>query len=207
MTAETPLAATHPKLKIRADMWRDALAAHRAGRIKATEVRASDYIEDNGLLTFVLGQPILAGKRAYSPEPLNVKHSWTSIEDVARTLVTVATDERAWGHAWMVPTQRAADRTGTRRPVRRGQRCAEAEAELDPVPGPLDVRAVRQVRQGTAYDALPVHGAVRHRLQRDDGRRSASSRRRWTTGCARPGPRSARPTPRRDRMMIHCGGR
>jgi nucleoside-diphosphate-sugar epimerase len=105
MTAETPLAATHPKLKIRADMWRDALAAHRAGRIKATEVRASDYIEDNGLLTFVLGQPILAGKRAYSPEPLNVKHSWTSIDDVARTLVTVATDDRAWGHAWMVPTR------------------------------------------------------------------------------------------------------
>jgi nucleoside-diphosphate-sugar epimerase len=104
MTAETPLAATHPKLKIRADMWRDALAAHRAGRIKATEVRASDYIEDNGLLTFVLGRPILAGKRAYSPEPLNVKHSWTSIQDVARTLVTVATDERAWGRAWMAPT-------------------------------------------------------------------------------------------------------
>jgi len=107
MTAETPLAATHPKLKIRADMWRDALAAHQAGRIKATEVRASDYIEDNGLLTFVLGKPILAGKRAYSPEPLDVKHSWTSIEDVARTLVTVATDERAWGHAWMVPTSEA----------------------------------------------------------------------------------------------------
>ena len=104
MTAQTPLAATHPKLKLRADMWRDALAAHRAGRIKATEVRASDYIEDNSLLTFVLGRPILAGKRAYSPEPLNVKHSWTSIQDVARTLVTVATDERAWGQAWMVPT-------------------------------------------------------------------------------------------------------
>jgi nucleoside-diphosphate-sugar epimerase len=107
MTPETPLAATHPKLKLRADMWRDALATHRAGRIKATEVRASDYIEDNGLLTFGLGKPILAGKRAYSPAPLNVKHSWTSIQDVARTLVTVATDERAWGQAWMVPTNEA----------------------------------------------------------------------------------------------------
>ncbi len=104
MTADTPLAATNPKLKIRADMWRDALAAHRDGRIKATEVRASDYIEDNGLLKFAIGKPILAGTRAYAPAPLNVKHSWTSILDVARTLVTVATDERAWGHAWMVPT-------------------------------------------------------------------------------------------------------
>jgi len=29
---------------------------------------------------------------------------WTSINDVARMLVTVATDERAWGRAWHVPT-------------------------------------------------------------------------------------------------------
>src|SRR5262245_47895101 len=38
ITDTTPLAATHPKLKIRADMWRDALALHEAGRIRATEV-------------------------------------------------------------------------------------------------------------------------------------------------------------------------
>ncbi|HEY7176366.1 MAG TPA: FAD-dependent monooxygenase, partial [Micromonosporaceae bacterium] len=104
MTAETPLAATHPKLRIRADMWRDALAAHEAGRIHATEVRASDYIEANGLISDGFGKQLLAGKRGYSPAPLNVLHSWTSITDVARTLTTVSTDERAWGRAWMVPT-------------------------------------------------------------------------------------------------------
>jgi nucleoside-diphosphate-sugar epimerase len=104
MTADSPLAATHSKLRIRADMWRDALAAHNAGRIKATEVRASDYIEANGVISDGFGKQLLAGKRGYSPAPLNVPHSWTSINDVARTLVTVATDERAWGHAWMVPT-------------------------------------------------------------------------------------------------------
>jgi nucleoside-diphosphate-sugar epimerase len=33
-----------------------------------------------------------------------VPHTWTSIADVARTLVTVAGDERGWGRAWLVPS-------------------------------------------------------------------------------------------------------
>src|SRR4051794_17855953 len=48
---ETPLAATHPKLKLRADMWREQLARHRTGRIRTTEVRGSDYIEANSILS------------------------------------------------------------------------------------------------------------------------------------------------------------
>jgi nucleoside-diphosphate-sugar epimerase len=107
ITPTTPLAATHPKLRLRADMWRDALAAHEAGTIRATEVRASDYIEANGLFASGLGKPLLDGKRGYSFAPLDVPHSWTSISDVARALVTVATDERAWGSAWLVPTNPA----------------------------------------------------------------------------------------------------
>jgi nucleoside-diphosphate-sugar epimerase len=104
ITPETPLAATHPKLRMRADMWRDALAAHRAGRLRATEVRASDYIEANSIISFVLKAPLLAGRRAWVPAELDVLHSWTSIVDVAKTLVTVAKDERAWGTAWLVAT-------------------------------------------------------------------------------------------------------
>jgi nucleoside-diphosphate-sugar epimerase len=100
----TPLSATHPKLKLRADMWRAALAAHEAGRIRATEVRASDYLEANSIFSVALAKPLRAGKRAYVPAPLDIPHSWTSIADVARTLVTVATTERAWGEAWLVPT-------------------------------------------------------------------------------------------------------
>jgi len=104
ITEATPLAATHPKLRLRADMWRAALAAHEAGRIRATEVRASDYIQANSIFSFVLGKPLLAGRRAWSPAPLDVPHSWTSINDAAAMLVTAATDERAWGRAWPVPT-------------------------------------------------------------------------------------------------------
>jgi nucleoside-diphosphate-sugar epimerase len=85
-------------------MWKDMLAAHQAGRIRAVEVRASDYIEANSILSTVIGKAVLAGSRAYAPGPLNVPHSWTSIHDCARTLVTVAADEQAHGHVWFAPT-------------------------------------------------------------------------------------------------------
>jgi nucleoside-diphosphate-sugar epimerase len=104
ITPSTPLAAVHPKLRIRGDMWRTALARHQAGRIRTTEVRGSDYIEANSILTFALAKPLLAGRRAYVPGALDAPHTWTSITDVARTLVTVAGDERGWGRAWHVPS-------------------------------------------------------------------------------------------------------
>src|SRR5215470_11830089 len=107
ITPQLPVAATHPKLRLRAEMWNDMLAAQHAGRIRAVEVRGSDYIEANSLLSTVIGTAVLAGRRAYVPGPLDVPHSWTSIHDCARTLVTVAADERAYGQVWFVPTSPA----------------------------------------------------------------------------------------------------
>jgi nucleoside-diphosphate-sugar epimerase len=104
MTPQLPVAATHPKLRLRAEMWNDMLAAQHAGRIKTVEVRASDYVEANSILSTVIGKSVLAGKRAYAPGPLDVTHSWTSIHDCARTLVTVAGEERAYGQVWFAPT-------------------------------------------------------------------------------------------------------
>ncbi|HVU52384.1 MAG TPA: NAD-dependent epimerase/dehydratase family protein [Polyangia bacterium] len=104
ITDTTPLAATHPKLRLRADMWREALARHEAGRLRVTEVRSSDYVEANSILSFVLAKPLRAGKRAFVPGALDVPHSWTAIADAARALVTAAADARAWGKAWLTPT-------------------------------------------------------------------------------------------------------
>ncbi len=44
MTEDLPLAATGKKAQVRVRMWLDAKAANDAGRIRATEVRGSDYI-------------------------------------------------------------------------------------------------------------------------------------------------------------------
>ena len=85
-------------------MWDEVLAAHQAGRIRAAEVRASDYIEANSILSFAIGNPVLAGKRGYVPAPLDVPHSWTSVQDCAKTLVRVAAEERSHGRVWFAPT-------------------------------------------------------------------------------------------------------
>jgi nucleoside-diphosphate-sugar epimerase len=132
---QLPIAATHPKLRLRAEMWNDVLAAHQAGRIKAVEVRASDYIEANSVLSTVIGKPVLAGKRAYAPGPLDVQHSWTSIHDCARTLVAVAADERAYGQVWFAPTNPPL--TVRQLAARFAQVNGVARARLTPIPYPV----------------------------------------------------------------------
>lgn len=106
MTEDMPLAATSVKGRVRADMWRSALAAHEAGRIRATEARASDYLGAGvrSLFADLVLPRLLAGKTASVPADLDAPHSWTYVGDVARTLVTLATDARAWGRPWHVPT-------------------------------------------------------------------------------------------------------
>lgn len=106
MSEDTQLAATHPKLRVRADMWRDALTLHKAGRIRMTEIRSSDHLQPNSMFSLALCKPLLEGKTVMSPIPLDVPRSWTSVNDAAKLLVTVAEDSRAWGKAWHVPTNK-----------------------------------------------------------------------------------------------------
>jgi nucleoside-diphosphate-sugar epimerase len=105
MTEDTPPAARGVKGRVRNRMWADALAAHRAGRARVTEVRGSDYLGAGATSLPMLVLPrVLAGKRVFLPVDWDAPHSWTYIDDVARTLVAAATDPRAWGRAWHVPS-------------------------------------------------------------------------------------------------------
>ena len=103
-----PLAATGEKGRIRKQMWEDALAAHRAGRLRATEARASDFIgPDSGAVSHLGGRVIprlLAGKSVRVLGSADAVHSWTYVPDVSRTLATLGTDDRSWGRAWHVPS-------------------------------------------------------------------------------------------------------
>jgi len=105
MTEADPLATTGTKGQVRAAMWRDALAAHDAGRVRATEARASDFVGNgaNGHLDRVVPR-VLAGKGARVLGDPDAPHSWTYVPDVARTLVVLGADERAWGRPWHVPS-------------------------------------------------------------------------------------------------------
>lgn len=104
ITEQTPLAATGAKGQVRITMWQDALAAHQAGRIRAFEVRGSDYLGGNSLLSMLISPALRKGRTAFVPADLDAPHTWTNVEDVAKLLVIGATDERAWGRAWHVPS-------------------------------------------------------------------------------------------------------
>ncbi len=108
MTEDLPLAATGPKGRVRAAVWEQARDLHEQGRIKAVEVRASDFfgpgVTDGGHLAARVMPRLLRGKSVSALGDPDAPHSWTYLPDVARALVEVAGEERAWGRAWHLPT-------------------------------------------------------------------------------------------------------
>lgn len=108
MVESDPLAAIGTKGRVRATMWADALAAHQAGRIRCVEVRASDFfgpgLTDQGYLGERCVPRVLAGRSVQGIGDPDAPHSWSYVPDVVSALATVATDERALGRAWHVPT-------------------------------------------------------------------------------------------------------
>ncbi|PRY22410.1 FAD-dependent monooxygenase [Pseudosporangium ferrugineum] len=105
MSELTPLAATGRKGRVRIAMWQDALA----GGIRTFEARGSDYVGAgaDGIFSAVLLPAIVRGRTAWLPGDPDAPHTWTYVGDMARTLVTLARDERAWGRAWHVPSSPA----------------------------------------------------------------------------------------------------
>jgi nucleoside-diphosphate-sugar epimerase len=102
MTENTPLAATGRKGRIRIKMWQDALDSG----VRTFEARASDYIGEGaaGIFSAVILPAINAGRTAWAPADPDLPHTFTYTGDMARTLVELARDERAFGKAWHVPS-------------------------------------------------------------------------------------------------------
>lgn len=108
MAADDELDAPSKKGAIRQTMWEQARRAHDEGRVRATEARASDFIGPGVGASGHMGDRVvpnvLKGKAVSLLGRTDVPHSWTAINDVARTLIAIGSDERAWGRAWHVPT-------------------------------------------------------------------------------------------------------
>ncbi|MGY1770522.1 NAD-dependent epimerase/dehydratase family protein [Blastococcus sp. SYSU D00813] len=108
MTADSPLAATDTKGRVRNRMWADALAAHEAGRIRMTEARAADFVGPQvpAAQSHLVRQlpAVRRGRRAWVVGDPDAPRSWSYLPDVAATLATLGTDERALGRAWHVPS-------------------------------------------------------------------------------------------------------
>lgn len=103
-----PLAATSHKGRVRAQMWRDALAAHERGDARVTELRASDFFGPGATSEAILGERVVPRVLEHRPisllGDLDAPHSYTFTDDVVSALVIAGGDERAWGRAWHVPT-------------------------------------------------------------------------------------------------------
>jgi len=107
MVEGTPDLATDHKGRLRAGMWAEAKARHDAGRIRAVEVRASDYlgagVRANGHITRQLPTAV-RGRAAWVIGDPDLPHSWTDVRDMARALVTVADRPGTWGQVWHAPS-------------------------------------------------------------------------------------------------------
>jgi nucleoside-diphosphate-sugar epimerase len=105
MKEDTPMAAVGRKGKVRIKMWQDALNSG----VRTVEVRGSDYVGSGavGVFSSVLLPAIQSGRTAWAPGNPDLPHSFTYTGDMARTMVTLARDERAYGKAWHAPTQPA----------------------------------------------------------------------------------------------------
>ncbi|MEV7598998.1 NAD-dependent epimerase/dehydratase family protein [Kitasatospora sp. NPDC089797] len=130
LTEGLPLAATGPKGRVRAAVWEQARALHEAGRIRAVEVRASDFfgpgVTDGGHLASRAVPALLKGRPVSVLGDPDAPHSWTYLPDVARAMAEVAAEETAWGRPWHVPTAPAL-------PVRTMVERLAAEAGTGPV--------------------------------------------------------------------------
>jgi nucleoside-diphosphate-sugar epimerase len=163
MTADAPLGATDVKGRVRVRMWRDALAAHEAGRVRVTEARASDFVgpqvpaEQSHLVRQL--STLRAGRRAWVIGDPDALHSWTYLPDVAATLATLGTDERALGRAWHVPT--TPPRSQRQALTDLAAAMSAAPARVSGVPWPV-LRAV-----GLAVPMMREVVAIRHQWDQD----------------------------------------
>jgi nucleoside-diphosphate-sugar epimerase len=106
LTEDLPSRARGPNGRVRAQVAAALLVAHRAGTVRATIGRASDFFGPHVRVS-VMGDRVfpaaLAGRPAQVlPDP-DLPHTYSFIDDVAAALLVLAEREAALGEVWHVP--------------------------------------------------------------------------------------------------------
>jgi len=161
MTEDLPLAATSVKGRVRVAMWEDAMTAHRAGRVRVTEARASDFfgptVGTNTMIGTAFVPRILAGRAPYVLGRPDVPHTWSYLPDITRALAVLGTDDRAWGRAWHVPSAPPESLRGL----------AGRVAEVAGVPEPTVRRIPEPVLRAIGLAVAPMREFAEVRYQHD----------------------------------------
>jgi nucleoside-diphosphate-sugar epimerase len=116
MTEDSPWAATSAKGRMRAQLDERYLAAHRGGRAGGVVLgRSADFYGPcvlNSSLGGVVFPGALGGGEVMALGDIDLLHSYTFIEDVAKGLATLGEHPEGDGRVWHLPTAGA---TTTRR--------------------------------------------------------------------------------------------
>lgn len=160
ITERTPWAATSHKGRLRAELDRQYLAAHRAGEAGVALGRAADFFGP-GVLSSTLGGAFfpgaLTGGKVLGLGDLALPHSYTYIGDVARGLATLGTDPRGDGRVWHLPTNPALATTEVHRMVEELiGRPLEVDVLTEPVAyGPFDEQFISEYAEMFYQHQIP----------------------------------------------------
>ena len=94
------------KGQLRAQLADRLIGAHGAGKVQAAIGRASDFVgpaATNTITGLLVIEPILKGKKAMWIGSLDAPHTISYIDDVARGLIVLAENDRAYGEVWHIP--------------------------------------------------------------------------------------------------------
>lgn len=109
ITESMGFGATSRKGRLRAQMAKDLAAAARAGRIRLTTGRASDYFGPRAMLSHAgerMFRPVMAGKKAQMMGDPDQPHTYSFVPDIAAGLVELGMSEAADGKVWHLPNPR-----------------------------------------------------------------------------------------------------
>jgi len=126
------------KGRVRAQMARDLMAAHDAGRVQVTVGRASDFFGPRAGQQSLIGDSVipraLADKTAWVMGDPDMPHTYTFIPDIGENLVSLGERDDALGRVWHLPSPET--RT-TREVVALVYRAAGTNPRLRVAPAPL----------------------------------------------------------------------
>jgi nucleoside-diphosphate-sugar epimerase len=96
------------KGRVRAQMARDLMAAHDAGRVQVSVGRASDFFGPRAGQQSLIGDwvipPALAGKPASVMGDPDMPHTYTFVPDIGENLVRLGERDDALGRIWHLPS-------------------------------------------------------------------------------------------------------
>ncbi len=93
------------KGKVRAEMAKAVMEAHRSGKVRAAIGRASNFFgPDDTAVTDYAIRPALAGKSINLLGRTNQPHTFSYVADFGKLLATLGTREEVLGQVWFTPS-------------------------------------------------------------------------------------------------------